>query len=66
MTESDHGTPTATLMDLPSAGSATLLERMRTALANIAAAGPLGRSEARRHAAETLLALGMPQEAPLP
>lgn len=51
------------IMDLPSASAATLLERMRTASANIAAAGPLGRAEARRHAAETLLALGMPQEA---
>lgn len=51
------------IMDLPSASSATLLERLRTASANIASAGPLGRSEARRHAAETLLALGMPQEA---
>ena len=51
------------IMDLPSASSATLLERLRTASASIASAGPLGRSEARRHAAETLLALGMPQEA---
>ncbi len=51
------------IMDLPSASAATLLERMRTASANIAAAGPLARSEARRHAAETLLAMGMPQEA---
>lgn len=51
------------VMDLPSASAATLLERLRTASANIAAAGPLGRSEARRHAAETLLALGMAQEA---
>lgn len=51
------------IMDLPSASTATLMERLRTASANIAAAGPLGRSEARRHAAETLLALGMPQEA---
>lgn len=51
------------IMELPSADTATLQERLRTASANIAAAGPLGRSEARRHAAETLLALGMPQEA---
>lgn len=51
------------IMDLPAANAATLQERLRTASANIAAAGPLGRSEARRHAAETLLALGMPQEA---
>ncbi|MCA3349435.1 MAG: hypothetical protein INF97_02470 [Roseomonas sp.] len=51
------------IMDLPAANAATLMERLRTASANIAAAGPLGRSEARRHAAETLLALGMPQEA---
>jgi tetratricopeptide (TPR) repeat protein len=51
------------IMDLPSANAVTLQERLRTASANIAAAGPLGRSEARRHAAETLLALGMPQEA---
>ena len=51
------------IMDLPSAGAATLQERLRTASANIAAAGPLGRSGARRDAAETLLALGMPQEA---
>ena len=51
------------IMDLPSATSATLLERLRTASANIASAGPLGRSEARRHAAEALLAMGMPQEA---
>jgi len=51
------------IMDLPSASAATLLERMRTASANIAGAGPLGRAEARRHAAETLLAMGMPQEA---
>ena len=51
------------IMDLPSANAATLLERLRTASANITEAGPLGRSEARRHAAETLLALGMAQEA---
>ena len=51
------------IMDLPSATTSTLMERLRTASANIASAGPLGRSEARRHAAETLLALGMPQEA---
>jgi hypothetical protein len=51
------------IMDLPSATSATLLERLRTASANIASAGPLGRSEARRQAAEALLAMGMPQEA---
>ncbi|MGI9127439.1 MAG: hypothetical protein ACR2IG_04475 [Roseomonas sp.] len=51
------------IMDLPSASITTLQERLRTASANIAAAGPLGRAEARRHAAETLLALGMPQEA---
>ena len=51
------------IMDLPSATITTLQERLRTASANIAAAGPLGRAEARRHAAETLLALGMPQEA---
>jgi len=51
------------IMDLPAAATATLQERLRTANANIAAAGPLGRSEARRDAAETLLALGMPQEA---
>ena len=51
------------IMDLPSANAATLLERLRTASSNIAAAGPLGRSEARRDAAETLLALGMAQEA---
>jgi len=51
------------IMDLPSASTATLMERLRTASANIGAAGPLGRSEARRHAAETLLALGMAQEA---
>ena len=51
------------IMDLPSANAATLLERLRTASSNITEAGPLGRSEARRHAAETLLALGMAQEA---
>jgi len=51
------------IMDLPSATITTLQERLRTAAANIAAAGPLARAEARRHAAETLLALGMPQEA---
>ncbi|MCA3273716.1 MAG: hypothetical protein ING12_17180 [Roseomonas sp.] len=51
------------IMDLPSATTSTLMERLRTASANIAAAGPLARSEARRHAAETLLALGMAQEA---
>lgn len=51
------------IMDLPSASATILMERLRTASANIAAAGPLGRSEARRDAAETLLALGMPQEA---
>ena len=39
------------IMDLPSAGAATLQERLRTASANIAAAGPLGRSGARRDAA---------------
>jgi hypothetical protein len=51
------------IMDLPAASITTLQERLRTASANIAAAAPLGRAEARRHAAETLLALGMPQEA---
>jgi hypothetical protein len=51
------------ILDLPSASSATLLERLRTASANIAGSGPLARSEARRHLAETFLALGMPQEA---
>jgi hypothetical protein len=40
------------IMDLPSANASTLLERLRTASANITEAGPLGRSEARRHAAE--------------
>jgi predicted negative regulator of RcsB-dependent stress response len=50
-------------MDLPVANTMSLQERLRTASANIASAGPLARAEARRHAAETLLALGMPQEA---
>ncbi len=51
------------IMDLPTASVAALQERLRAANANIAAAGPLGRTVHRRHAAEALLALGMPQEA---
>ncbi|MBL6076676.1 hypothetical protein JMJ56_01580 [Belnapia sp. T18] len=49
--------------DLPRMPTPRLLERLRALQASIAAAPPLNRLALRRAAAETLLALGMPQEA---
>lgn len=51
------------LLDLPSGSVQTLLERLRNVLTAVNAAPPLARAPVRRDAAETLLALGMPQEA---
>ena len=51
------------LLDLPSGPVPALLERLRNVLMAVNAAPPLARGPARRDAAETLLALGMPQEA---
>lgn len=51
------------LLDLPSGSVPVLLERLRNVLSTLHAAPPLSRGPARRDAAETLLALGMPQEA---
>ncbi|GGJ00748.1 hypothetical protein [Neoroseomonas lacus] len=50
------------LLDLPSGSVQTLLERLRNVLTAVNAAPPLARAPVRRDAAETLLALGMPQE----
>ena len=49
--------------DLPRLPPAQLLERLRALNASIAAAPPLTRLPLRRAAGETLLALGLPQEA---
>ncbi len=49
--------------DLPHMATAQLLDRLRALNASIATAPPLSRLALRRAAAETLLALGMPQEA---
>ena len=51
------------LLELPDGPVPTLLERLRNLLLAVQAAPPLARGPARRGAAETLLALGMPQEA---
>jgi predicted negative regulator of RcsB-dependent stress response len=51
------------LLDLPSGAVPELLERLRTVLSSVNATAPLARGPGRRDAAETLLALGMPQEA---
>ena len=48
------------IMDLPTASVAALQERLRAANANIAAAGPLGRTVHRRHAAEIAARAGVP------
>ncbi len=51
------------LLELPDGPVPTLLERLRNLLLAVQAAPPLARGPARRDATETLLALGMPQEA---
>jgi hypothetical protein len=51
------------LMDLPDAPVPALLERLRLQLTTLNETPPLARGPARRAAAETLLALGLPQEA---
>ncbi|MEO3474506.1 hypothetical protein AAFN86_21750 [Roseomonas sp. CAU 1739] len=51
------------LLDLPTSATPVLLERLRNVLTTLNAAAPLARGPSRRDAAETLLALGMPQEA---
>jgi hypothetical protein len=51
------------LLDPPSGPVPMLLERLRNVLMAVNAAPPLSRGPVRRDAAETLLALGMPQEA---
>jgi hypothetical protein len=51
------------LFDLPLSPPVALTERLRQQQAGIAAAAPLQRSPLRRDAGETLLALGLPQEA---
>ncbi|HEY4252062.1 MAG TPA: hypothetical protein VGM87_12700 [Roseomonas sp.] len=51
------------LLDLPGGPAPVLLERLRDQQAAIAAAPPLARGPLRRAAVETLIALGMPQEA---
>jgi hypothetical protein len=49
--------------DLPAQPMTALLERLRAQQAGIASAPPLTRAEPRLAAAQTLLALGLPQEA---
>ncbi|WPB82934.1 hypothetical protein [Sediminicoccus rosea] len=49
--------------DMPAQPMAALLERLRAQQAGIASAPPLTRAEPRLAAAQTLLALGLPQEA---
>jgi hypothetical protein len=49
--------------DMPGQPMAALLERLRAQQAAIASAAPLTRTEPRFAAAQTLLALGLPQEA---
>ncbi|MBR0680767.1 hypothetical protein GXW74_09730, partial [Roseomonas eburnea] len=51
------------LLDLPVAPVPALMERLRVQLLSINDTPPLGRGRRRRDAAETLLALGLPQEA---
>ncbi|MBR0671833.1 hypothetical protein GXW76_11685 [Roseomonas soli] len=51
------------LLDLPVAPVPVLMERLRIQLLAVNEAPPLARGARRRDAAETLLALGMPQEA---
>lgn len=51
------------LLDLPDAPVPALLERLRLQLLAVNEAPPLARGPLRREAAQTLLALGMPQEA---
>lgn len=51
------------LMDLPEATVPALLERLRRQLTTVNETPPLARGPARRASAETLLALGLPQEA---
>jgi hypothetical protein len=51
------------LLDLPAGPVPALMERLRLTLSALQAAAPLARGVPRRDAAETLLALGMPQEA---
>ncbi|MBL6454118.1 hypothetical protein JMJ55_02210 [Belnapia sp. T6] len=51
------------IFDLPNLPPAQLLDRLRALQASIAAAPPLTRLPLRRAAGETLLALGLPQEA---
>jgi hypothetical protein len=51
------------LLDLPVAEVPALMERLRTQLLTLHETPPLARGAPRRAAAETLLALGLPQEA---
>ncbi|MBR0649331.1 hypothetical protein GXW78_06635 [Roseomonas terrae] len=51
------------LLELPAGPVPMLLERLRAVLSSVNATPPLTRGRFRRDAAETLLALGMPQEA---
>lgn len=51
------------LLDLPAGPVPALMERLRLALTAVQSSPPLARGPSRRDAAETLLALGMPQEA---
>ena len=51
------------LLDLPVAPVPALMERLRTQLLSLNETPPLARGVPRRAVAETLLALGMPQEA---
>lgn len=51
------------LLDLPVGPVPLLMERLRTQLLSVQDTPPLARGALRRDAAETLLALGMPQEA---
>lgn len=51
------------LLDLPTTSAPALLERLRMQLLGVNDAPPLVRGAPRRDAAETLLALGLPQEA---
>lgn len=51
------------VFDLPTASPAILQDRLRDQQAAIAGSAPLARGQLRREAMETLLALGMPQEA---
>ncbi len=55
--------PMTRLFDIPGLPAADLIGRLRAEQAAIGAAPPLARRALRRSAAETLLALGLPQEA---